>query len=734
VSLAFLNSGVEGYVADAETSQPIEWGAHVTAWEAWWGSKKTDSRGYYRIWLYPDNYSLTASSFGYYEQNVTAEVVEHQWARLDFELTPLPRGFIAGVVTHIEANSTIANATITLIDTPLKTTVTNAIGYYIIEAPVGVYDVDCWKWGYKPSVTHGTEVFENQTTTMDIQLEPTIKVAVLGDFRGQVADLLMRNISAHERDWDVTQDIYNYDVVVVNIPTNPNNETFSALINSADNYQVGLIFTNTWPSIGSPYGISLLHTYFSDPKGSYHAYAEGDAYYEVAMNHPIFEGWNIGEKTHIINGGDGDFAWFYRYSGVTIAHIGADLIGPISGGIAYTIRKNGNVHLLLAGLSQNIFTNIRNAWTDEAKVIFTRAVTWVSDPVIVALSSTTITISPTSGPVGTKITVNGSRFAFNSSVTVKFNDSPIATTTTNADGDFTAVFNVPMAEIGVHIVKALDNYGTYAEATITITGASGTEMDVLTVEMDVGSIHFRAETAEFYVFTTLNDVPVDVAKITTTIQKPDRTTETLTAEHMATSIYLITYNIPANASTGTYTLNVQASVDGINGSSLRSFLVSLTLTDWSANLLAVKDGVATIQTDIGVIKMDLASIDAKIAAVQGDVVTIKTDIGEIKADIAYIKSIVENTNATVVTIDGDVATVKTVVGEIQGTITSIQEGVAIVKTNIGEVKADLPDFDGTTSTLNSISATGLSFSLMLSGIVVAVALIVILIIRMEGVK
>lgn len=734
VSMAFLNSGVEGYVTDAENSQPIEWRAQVTAWEAWWGSKKTGSYGYYRIWLYPGNYSLTASSFGYREQNVTAGVVEKQWTRLDFELTPLPRGFIAGVVTHIEANSTIANATITLLDTPLETAVTNAAGYYIIEVPVGVYDVDCWKWGYKPSVTRGMEVFENQTTTMDIRLEPAIKVAILGDFRGQVANLLMRNISVHERDWGVTQDIYNYDVVVVNILTDPGNETFSAFINSADNYQVGLIFTNTWPGIGSPYGISLLYKYFSAPKGSYYAYGEGDVYYEVAMNHPIFEGWNVGEKIYIINGGDDDFAWFYRYSGLTIAHIGADWMGSIGGGIAYSIRTNGNVHLLLAGLSQNIFTNIRNAWTDEAKTIFTRAVTWTSNPVTATSPFTSVTLSPTSGPVETKITVDGSGFALNSSVTVKFDDSLIATTTTNADGGFTAVFNIPMVEVGVHLVKALDDYGTYAEVTFTVTGASGIEIDVLTVEMDVGSIHFRAETAEFYVFTTLNGIPVDAAEISVTIQKPDRTTETLTAEHIATSIYLITYNIPANASAGTYTLNVQASVNGVNGTYLRSFLVNSTLTDWSATLLAVKDGVATIQTDIGVIKMDLLSTDAKIVALQGDVVTIKTDVGEIKADVAYIKPIIENANATVVTIDGDVATVKTVVGEIQGTITSIQEGVAIVKTNIGEVKADLPDLDGTTSTLNSISTTGLSVSSILSGIVAAVAFIAVLIIRVEGVN
>jgi len=730
VELASLNCGVEGYVTDAETSEPIEWGAQVTVWGVSWGSEETDADGYYKIWLYPGNYSLTASSFGYYGQNATAEVFEKQWTRLDFELTPLSRGFIAGVVTHVGTDSAIANVTVTLLDTPMRPAVTNDAGYYIIETPIGVYDIDAWKWGYKPSVTRDAEVFENQTTTVDIQLEPTVKVAILGDFRGEITNLLMRNISAHERDWDVTQDIYNYDVVVVNIPTDPGNKTFSALINAADNYQVGLVFTNTWPGLWSPYGISLLQRYFSDPKGSYHAYSEGDVYYEVTKNHPIFEGWSIGEKISLINGGWYDFAWFYRYSGVTIADVGTDRVGLIGCGVAYTLRKNGNVHLLLAGLSQNIYTHIRNAWTDEAKTIFIRAVTWASEPVTVT-PSPNIVISPTSGSVGTKVTVSGSGFAFNSSIAVKFDDSPIATTTTDADGSFAAVFNVPLAEAGDHLVKALDGNGTYAEATYMVTVAGGTDVDVLSVEMDVGSVHFRAETVDFYVLTSLNGVPVDVTEINATIHKPDRTTETLTVEHIATGIYLVSYNISANASAGTYTLSVQANVSGVNGASLRSFLVSLTLTDWSASLLAVRGDIATVQTDVGVIKVNLASTNAKIVAVQGDVVVIKTDIGEVTADVNYIKSIVEDTNATVVAIEGDMATVETCVGEIQGTIISIQGSVAIVETEIGEVKADLPDSDGTTSTLNSISTTGLSVSSALSGIIVAASCMAVFIMRRE---
>jgi subtilisin family serine protease len=725
VRLALFSCGVEGYVTDAETSQPIEWGAQVTVLGVSWGSQNTSTGGFYKIWLYPGNYSLTAMSFGYYEQNTTAEVIDQQWTVLNFSLTPTPRGFVAGVVTSVDTNSTIANATVTLLGTPLKPAVTNAVGYYVIEAPVGVYDVDGWAWGYKPSVAYGTRVFENQTTTVNLQLNSTIKVAILGDFRSQVTNLLMRNISAHERDWNITQDIYEYDVVIVNIPSDPGNQTFMDLIDAADQYQVGLIFTNTWPAPWWPYGISLLHNYLDDPRGSYYVYWTGSVYYEVTVNHPIFEGWNVGDKIYIIKGGDDDCAWFYRYSGVTIADIGSDSLGLQGHGIAYTIRSNGSVHLLLAGLSQSSYTNIRNAWTEEAKTIFRRAVMWASEPVMLTPPSISISVSPNSGPVGTKVTVNGSGFALDSQVTVKFDDTPMATTKTDANGSFVAVFNVPTAETGTHLIKALDESGNYANATYTITWVPTGEVTLLAVEVDVGLVHFRGEVAEFYVLTAINGVPVNVTSISVEIHKPDRTTEVLTAERKATGLYLITYTIPTDAPTGTYTLTVEANVDGVNGASLGSFLVSPTLADWNAVLVAIENSIATIQTDVNTIKMNLTSVDAEISAVQGDIVIIRTDIGEIKADVAYVRSVIENTSATLVAIQGDVAVVKTDIGEIRGLITSIQGDVATIETDLGQMKVALPSSGGN-SGMQYISAAGLSVSSFFSGIAATAAIIAVM--------
>ncbi|MEA2090485.1 MAG: hypothetical protein U9O89_07005, partial [Thermoproteota archaeon] len=189
---------------------------------------------------------------------------------------------------------------------------------------------------------------------------------------------------------------------------------------------------------------------------------------------------------------------------------------------------------------------------------------------------------------------------------------------------------------------------------------------VLDIDMDVGSIHFPLETAEFYALTSYGGVAVN-ASITATLYLPNGTTQSLTAVWVDTGLYKISYAIPTDA-TDTYTLVVNAScimeAITVKGIELKCFLVSPTLTGWDARLISIDAGVATIQTDVGIIKMNLTDINAKIVSVQGDVALIETNIGTIKTDVAYIKPIIETVNATVTSIQGDVAIIKTDVGTL----------------------------------------------------------------------
>jgi thermitase len=237
---------------------------------------------------------------------------------------------------------------------------------------------------YAPPVLD-EDVTTNNIATKIVIVSTAIKVAVLGDYNSQLTSLLLNNsILATERDWSVIENIYEYDAVIINKPDDPGQTAFLDLINAADKYRVGLVFTSSWPAgtgIDWPYGITLLHNYLGDPGVQASTYGAGSVYYQVVKEHPIFEGWNVGDTIYAITTGDRDHSWFWSYSGETIANIGNEYSGITGEGIAYKIRENGNKHLLLAGLAPQYYANTEH-WTEEAKLIFVRGVRWASRPVV----------------------------------------------------------------------------------------------------------------------------------------------------------------------------------------------------------------------------------------------------------------------------------------------------------------------------------------------------------------
>ncbi|MFC1956385.1 IPT/TIG domain-containing protein [Chloroflexota bacterium] len=63
-----------------------------------------------------------------------------------------------------------------------------------------------------------------------------------------------------------------------------------------------------------------------------------------------------------------------------------------------------------------------------------------------------VNMSPTNGNVGTKITASGTGFATGSTVTVKYDNKQIATTTVQSDGAFSTEFAAPASKGGTHNV------------------------------------------------------------------------------------------------------------------------------------------------------------------------------------------------------------------------------------------------------------------------------------------
>src|SRR5437660_1257935 len=90
-----------------------------------------------------------------------------------------------------------------------------------------------------------------------------------------------------------------------------------------------------------------------------------------------------------------------------------------------------------------------------------------------SLSLATISLDPTSGPVGTTVTVTGSLFLPLSVVTISYDGTAVATTpgtiTTDLSGGFSATFTVPASTAGSHTVSAKNAASNSASAQFTVT-------------------------------------------------------------------------------------------------------------------------------------------------------------------------------------------------------------------------------------------------------------------------
>jgi len=184
-------------------------------------------------------------------------------------------------------------------------------------------------------------------------------------------------------------------------------------------------------------------------------------------------------------------------------------------------------------------------------------------------------------------------------------------------------------------LTAIDNEGLNSTVTMGLTVLRTT----IDVQVEVGSIHFRGEIAEFYVLVSSLGKPID-ASINATLYYNGKLYEDLSAsaEHVSLGFYRITYTIPLTASTGTYALVVEASYQTLSGISLESFLLSPTLTGWNALLVSINGTVGTLKTDLGLIKVKLDAIDAKLIKIEGTTVTINSTVGLIQTDIATIEA------------------------------------------------------------------------------------------------
>jgi len=242
--------------------------------------------------------------------------------------------------------------------------------------------------------------------------------------------------------------------------------------------------------------------------------------------------------------------------------------------------------------------------------------------------------------------------------------------------------------------------GTYI-VTLTVTDNDGNVRSItkpvtvsrwyITVNIDVGTIYFRGEIAEFYIQTSIWGKPADVSTITAKLYFGGTLQQDLTSlvTRIDTGLYRISYSISPTASEGLWLLTVEANYLALSGTSIKGFQISSTLTGWNAQLTSISNGIATIQTDVGIIKVNIADLNATIVSISNGIATIQTDLGTIKTSLSAINAAIVGVQLGIVTISTSVGNVMTSLSDINATVIDIKDGIATLSTDLGEVKVSV---------------------------------------------
>jgi len=191
------------------------------------------------------------------------------------------------------------------------------------------------------------------------------------------------------------------------------------------------------------------------------------------------------------------------------------------------------------------------------------------------------TLSPTTGNVGTELTISGTGFVANGTVTIKYDDAEVKTATVDANGAFSATFKAPASKAGDHTILASDGTNT---KQFTFTMESTAPPIPLPLKPQMG-IKAKAET-----YFDWEDVTDDSLPVTYTLQiatDADFTSIVLEKKGLTTSGYTIpeTEKLLSTPQEAPYYWRVKA-VDGASNESgwsgAGSFYIGTTfaLTGW----------------------------------------------------------------------------------------------------------------------------------------------------------
>ncbi|WP_054754478.1 carboxypeptidase regulatory-like domain-containing protein [Piscibacillus salipiscarius] len=331
----------------------------------------TNANGEYQIGIGTGTYDVSVSARGYHEdtKSVTVESQGHS-AELNFTLEAIEGQPITGQVMDAENEGTLSGATVELYigdeTEPIETVETSEDGQFNFDQLLpDDYVLKIKRDGYLNKTIE--TVLGDKPITVDVLLND-IKVAVVGDFKNKLQTLLNdHDLYAEGRDWDVAQDVTEYDLIILN-SSEGNPEQLQELIDATDEHDVSLAFLGTW---GANRGsIPTLKDTVGYPERGDDGYDEGEVILNVSdSEHPIFEGLPD-EMT--IHSEKSPYSAFVNYPGHQLGDLQVD--GETKGtAVAYSYRSQQSVHLLLSSFAVNNMIGPGYGWTEDGQALFVQA-------------------------------------------------------------------------------------------------------------------------------------------------------------------------------------------------------------------------------------------------------------------------------------------------------------------------------------------------------------------------
>ncbi len=216
--------------------------------------------------------------------------------------------------------------------------------------------------------------------------------------------------------------------------------------------------------------------------------------------------------------------------------------------------------------------------------------------------TTAITLSPTSGPNGTTVTVTGTNLIPSQTIAITYNGTTVttnpATVTSTGTGSFTAKFNVPSSPAGGATVQASDGTNSPAAGFTVTTPAIGVNPSSNLVAGQSFTVTGTSLVPSHTITFKLNGVSITSTPATVTSNSSGGFTATLKVPASPEEFNTVTASDGTNSPTATFTVGASSSITSVTeGTSVGKTVIVNGTSFIPSHAITFKIGTTTLVTN-----------------------------------------------------------------------------------------------------------------------------------------